>query len=352
MNVMFLWAFTVSALSLRPASRASKIHAAAGGTAEILGRSPATSGDVLRLGLALQQLQASPLSVAELTESIDQAGTDASPSALETIADFLKRQRRSQLLVDLLKSDRAAYIETATFLPIPRRELPNRQDIPLRACDTAPRRADALPETVLIGGLTADGLVPDSPLADKAMGENGLEAAILELTRDIYSKETGVSRSDEKGIRGLIDEMRRFMLSSRGASPAAQQEVLIRTLRVLMTPVLPPFYRIFMGGKVPTFDPRDERIGADPQWLADGFSWVGSSVHGFMPRRSLLWWPRMRSASSSVLRLSTDAQTASWGGSSWRSANSCRSPIARACASIRASCPPRTCLRSSGCLCA
>ena len=278
MNVMFLWAFTVSALSLRPASRASKIHAAAGGTAEILGRSPATSGDVLRLGLALQQLQASPLSVAELTESIDQAGADASPSALETIADFLKRQRRSQLLVDLLKSDRAAYIETATFLPIPRRELPNRQDIPLRACDTAPRRADALPETVLIGGLTADGLVPDSPLADKAVGENVLEAAILELTRDIYSKETGVSRSDEKGIRGLIDEMRRFMLSSRGASPAAQQEVLIRTLRVLMTPVLPPFYRIFMGGKVPTFDPRDERIGADPQWLANGFSWVRSKL--------------------------------------------------------------------------
>jgi hypothetical protein len=110
------------------------------------------------------------------------------------------------------------------------------------------------------------------------MGENGLEAAILELTRDIYSKETGVSRSDEKGIRGLIDEMRRFMLSARGVSPAAQQEVLIRTLRVLMTPVLPPFYRIFMGGKVPTFDPEDERIGADPQWLADGFSWVRSKL--------------------------------------------------------------------------
>ena len=48
--------------------------------------------------------------------------------------------------------------------------------------------------------------------------------------------------------------------------------MLIRTLRTLMTPFLPPFYRVFMGGVVP--DAREPDRGrtsrpADPQWLAD-----------------------------------------------------------------------------------
>ena len=44
------------------------------------------------------------------------------------------------------------------------------------------------------------------------------------------------------------------MLSADGAAPEAQQGALIRTLRTLMTPALPPFYRIFMGGVVPSHD--------------------------------------------------------------------------------------------------
>jgi len=95
------------------------------------------------------------------------------------------------------------------------------------------------------------------------------EAALLEVTRNIYAGETGVARVSEKGIRGLIAEMRTYMLSPHGAAPAAQQNALVRTLRTLMTPALPPFYRIFMGGKVPTHAPDDERVGADPKWLAD-----------------------------------------------------------------------------------
>lgn len=48
-----------------------------------------------------------------------------------------------------------------------------------------------------------------------------------------------------------------------GASPAAQQGVLLDTLRTLMTPFLPPFYRIFMGGIVPSLE------RGDPAWLVD-----------------------------------------------------------------------------------
>ena len=106
------------------------------------------------------------------------------------------------------------------------------------------------------------------------MGENPLEALLLRVTRDIDAGETGVPRTGEGGIRGLLAEMRAYMLSENGAAPEAQQGVLIRTLRTLMTPALPPFYRIFMGGVVPSYDPTDARVGADPKWLADAFATV------------------------------------------------------------------------------
>ena len=159
------------------------------------------------------------------------------------------------------------------FLNIPRAELPNRQDVPLRPCDPPPRAA-AVPAEALVDGLTADGLVPDCALDDTPMGENPLEALLLRVTRDIYAGETGVPRTGEGGIRGLLAEMRAYMLSADGAAPEAQQGVLIRTLRTLMTPALPPFYRIFMGGVVPSYDPADARVGADPKWLADAFAAV------------------------------------------------------------------------------
>jgi len=226
----------------------------------------------------LTALEAAPLTLAQLTDAIDYP-TEVSSSSVGTpiasIAHSLKRWRRAQLLVDLLKMDRAAYVETVSFLNIPRDELPNRQDVPLRACDPVPRKplSSAEPEP-LVDGLNADGLVPDCALQDQPMGENVAEAALLEITRNIYAEETQVARVPEKGIRGLLEEMRRYMLSPQGAPPEAQQEVLVRTLRTLMTPVLPPFYRIFMGGIVPAYDPDDRRVGANPKWLADAFQWL------------------------------------------------------------------------------
>ena len=114
------------------------------------------------------------------------------------------------------------------------------------------------------------------------MGENAAEGLLLSVTRDIYAHETGVTRTPQSGIRGLLEEMRSYMLSSRGAAPEAQQEVLLRTLRTLMTPFLPPFYRVFMGGVVPRHDPADARVGADPKWLADAFA----SVRERLPERA------------------------------------------------------------------
>jgi len=245
----------------------------------VLGQQPADVSELLQLSSALLQVQAGPLALAQLTDAIDypiKRPSDNVDSALAKIARSLKRLRRSQLLVDLLKKNRTEYVETVSFLSIPRAELPNRQDIPLRECDSdlLSQAGAAVPETVV----TADDLVGDCMLREKEMGENLAEAWILEITRNIYSEETGVPRNTESGIVGLIDEMRRYMFSPEGMTPASQQEVLIRTLRKLMTPFLPPFYRIFMGGIVPSYDPNDKRIGRDPKWLADGVQWVRNKL--------------------------------------------------------------------------
>lgn len=254
-----------------------------GNTAEtgILGVQPVDVSELVQLSLALSQLDASPLSIAQLTDAIDyptERPSDDPSSTLAKVAQYLKRLRRWQLMADLLKADRTKYLETASFLNIPRAELPNRQDVPLRACDPDPRRPGVNAEVRVSDSLNADGLVADCVLEDKPMGENLAEGLLLKVTRDIYAEETGVTQNPEKGIRGLLDEMRRYMLSPEGVIPAAQQDVLIKTLRRLMTPFLPPFYRIFMGGIVPSYDPKDTRVGADPKWLAEAFQWVRSKL--------------------------------------------------------------------------
>ena len=44
----------------------------------------------------------------------------------------------------------------------------------------------------------------------------------------------------------------RLRAPPQGNAAETQQRVLVNTLYKLMTPVLPPFYRIFMGGIVPS----------------------------------------------------------------------------------------------------
>lgn len=231
-------------------------------------RQPADVIELAQMLNGLIQMRASPLTLATITDAIDFPVDGDANSILAKFADFCKRQRRYQLLVDLLKTSHTEYIETVSFLNIPRSELPNLQDVPLRDVDPNQRRS------VSASSAEEEELIPDSVLENIEMGESPLEALLLETTRDLYSKQTGVARNPEKGILGLIDEMRRYMLTRHGVESMAQQEVLIKTLRDLMTPFLPPFYRIFMGGIVPSYNPDDRRVGADPKWLADAFQWV------------------------------------------------------------------------------
>jgi hypothetical protein len=226
----------------------------------------------------LLKLPATPLAISQLTDAIDypsSRSSDVSPSVLARFAEFLKKQRRSQLLMELLKSDREAYIETASFLNIPRSELPNREGIPLRDCDLAGRES---PKKDLMAAVSnEEDLVADCILEKRPVEESFLDRFLLKVMRSLYVEEAGIAGSEKVGIIGLLDEVQRFMLSPQGAKSEAQQQAVVKGLRTLMsrwTPFLLPFFRIVMGGIVPSYDPEDTRTGADPKWLADGVQWI------------------------------------------------------------------------------
>jgi hypothetical protein len=181
------------------------------------------------------------------------------------------------LLVALLKTDRDAYIETAQFLNIPRTELPNREGIPLRDCDLEGRQPELVLEQDSVASAEEDALVPDCVLEKRPVEESSLDRFLLKVMRSLYVEEAEIAPSPEKGIRGLLDEVQRFMLSAKGARSEAQQQAVVKGLRTLMsrwTPFLLPFFRIVMGGIVPSYDPEDKRTGSDPKWLADSVQWI------------------------------------------------------------------------------
>jgi hypothetical protein len=230
---------------------------------------------------ALSREEPTALALAQLTDAIEYTapfsggGGDAKPTLVARACDAARRAQRKLLLARMLRSDRPAYLETASFLRIPRDELPNLQDVPLRDWDVpfSSLPVSGAKTAELVGA--ANELVPDSTLPAVPMGENVLEAALLRVTRQIYAGEAGIpTQLQTAGILGLIAEMRSFMLSPAGASPDVQQRVLLRTLRRLMTPVLPPFYRLFMGWLVPS-------VGrGDPKWLQDAVQAVAVRLPG------------------------------------------------------------------------
>lgn len=248
----------------------------------MLARRPENVGDLVQLLAALSQLQASALDITRLhdaIEGVDQIQQGGATDILISIAAGLMRLRRTQLLVDLLKNDRAAYIDTVSFLPIPRSELPNREGIPLRDIDRIQLALRSAP------GRAADSeegdLVPDCDLEKVPVKETFLDRFLLEVMRDLYTEYANIARSPKEGILGLLDEVRALMMSSHGAPPAEQINAVVRGLRALLsrwTPFVPALFRVVMGGIVPKYDPTDTRPGADPKWLADGVIWAQSKL--------------------------------------------------------------------------
>ena len=165
--------------------------------------------------------------------------------------------RRYEWLATLLQTDYEAYIATASFLSpsrIPRNQLPNVQDVPL---------AKGIPVGSKQFKSADDGqmVVQDCQLDDMEYKDNVLDKLLLFIFRKLVTKNTGGTiTSPREGIVGLVDQGRTFLLQP-GQTPEAQHKMVRDTLAGLMTPVLPPFYRIFMSGIIPGGEGPRQQVG-------------------------------------------------------------------------------------------
>ena len=146
---------------------------------------------------------------------------------------------RYQLLLKLMKKDYKSYLATASFLSpsrIDRLDLPNVQDVPFE--DIPPSMKDG------------KDLVEDCTLDTKVFNDSILDVILLKIFRSLVEKNTDGVCSEKKGIEGLLEQGRMFMLQP-GMTADKQHKMVYDTLGGLMTPILPPFYRIFMSGIIP-----------------------------------------------------------------------------------------------------
>ena len=179
----------------------------------------------------------------------------------ESRAYFLLRWKRDSLLTDFLGADYPGYVELVNKLGnrIPRVELPNVQDIKIPEITV-----DTTEQVQLLE------VIPDCTLPNKTFADSPLDNFLLSIFRDLVRKEIQW-KSNTPGIKGLLEEGRHYMLSEQGTAEN-QHAFVKKTLAGLMTPFLPPFYRIFMSGIIPC------EKNNDPEWLIKIFDYCRNKL--------------------------------------------------------------------------
>ncbi|KAL7504951.1 hypothetical protein ACHAXN_002472 [Cyclotella atomus] len=203
--------------------------------------------------------------VVRACDLVDESGSDADVKEESYLNQLLSLRRkchefgRYQLLVKLLRSDYNAYITTAEFLSpnrIPRTELPNVQEVAYKL----PIANNVLSDSTPTSSSTSEEdtpLVPDCQLESITYNDSPLDKLLLSIFRNLVTQHTGGITSNTPGIQGLLDQGRTYMTMElpEGVTyqehTIAQHDMVKNTLSGLMTPYLPPFYRIFMSGIVP-----------------------------------------------------------------------------------------------------
>jgi hypothetical protein len=223
------------------------------------------------------------VSVEDIVRSCDAIDSITSSSSHEktTSKNFLTnkimlRKRvheygRYTLFIKLMKVDYNAYVTTAEFLcptRILREELPNIQDVKYSSGSTkaVAAAADDLVVNVIASSSSTSSpneivreagvdntmmpLVPDCELKDLSYTDSLLDKLLLNIFRTFVAEYTGLSKHDDiPGIKGLLAQGKEYM--TLGTQPTLQHDMVKSTLGKLMTPILPPFYRIFMSGIIP-----------------------------------------------------------------------------------------------------
>ena len=210
------------------------------------------AGDSISLAynyLSQQVQDISPEDIVKICDAIDVQvqALEAKDDKLITESVEMKKKAlelgRYNSLVKLMKKDYDSYVATAAFLSpsrIDRLDLPNVQDVPFN--DIMPSMASK--------NDSRDELVEDCTLEKKQFNDSILDKVLLKIFRNLVEKNTGGVSSSKDGIEGLLEQGRTFMLQPNQTAEA-QHKMVSDTLGGLMTPVLPPFYRIFMAGIVP-----------------------------------------------------------------------------------------------------
>jgi Beta-carotene isomerase D27-like, C-terminal len=216
--------------------------------------SSTTAQDILQICDELDALDSGSTEVdgnSGATRQDGGTGSSQSPTSAALRRQALKFARY-ELLSKLMRSDYSSYVTTATYLSpsrIPRCELPNVQDIPYSQ--------DSMSATTASSALldqNGEPLVPDCALSNMVYNESLLDQLLLSIFRKLVTQHTGGVTSNVPGILGLLEQGRTFMLQPNQTAEA-QHAMVQNTLSGLMTPVLPPFYRIFMAGMVPSAVP-------------------------------------------------------------------------------------------------
>ena len=194
--------------------------------------------------LDLLKTQANAIDIVKLCDLLDE-------KSIDEIDKLLIKIRRKVLLSKILSKDSLKYKEIVLFLSnrMNRLDFPNLQGIPIFN----------LPESSQ--NIQSDGLIVDCVLPNVIYNENILDKFLLNIFRNIVRKEINY-RSETEGIKGLLEEGRHYMLSTEG-TPENQHKFVKNALSALLTPILPPFYRIFMSGIIPC------KENNDPKWLIE-----------------------------------------------------------------------------------
>ena len=186
------------------------------------------------------------------------------------------KSKRYFALAEILKKDRDLYKQTVLLFSsqIPRLELPNLQDIPYynATYETPTSSQLSVGDLAYQKGLLEAGVVESSSVTNVTFSDSPLDTALLAIFRGMVQKEVNY-KSPLAGIKGLLDEGRTYMLSDEGTEE--NQHRMVRTvLGGLLTPILPPFYRIFMAGIVPC------KENKDPEWLINAFAAINKALVG------------------------------------------------------------------------
>jgi len=216
---------------------------------------------IFQLLASLVSTPATPLAITALVDDLETANKPLAP----VLITYFIRQK----LAALLRKDVEAYVATASFLSparLPRSVLPN-----VQVLTPPPERAPRSPNPT---GPTDTASTPDCELPPTTYTDSLLDVALLAVFRRLVQSETGY-KSPLPGIKGLVDEGKTFLkLPASEADPTRNHEFVKRCLGALMTPVLPPFFRLFMSGLVPS------SARGDPEWLVSLFASLNAALPG------------------------------------------------------------------------